>query len=906
VIYGRDVERAHLADIVEAARVGISTALVVRGEAGAGKSTLLAELAERAMGVRTLRALGVESESELAFAGLHQLLGPLLGETDALSAPRRQALASALGLLEADAAPDRFLIAAAVLDLLANAAERGPLLAIVDDAQWLDGASQDALLFVARRLGAEGIALIFGARDGDVRRFDAPGVARLELAGLGESATLELIEHWSDAAPSSSVANRLVTATGGNPLALTELAATLDSAVLGGLEALPDPLPVAQDAEAAFFDRVLRLPELTRAMLLLAALEPAGDLALLARAGEEVGAAVDDLEPAEIARLVRLDSTRVAFDHPLVRSAVEGGATFAQRRRAHLALAAALPPAEVERRAWHAASAAIEPDEELAAELEQLAVRARGRAGNAAAQAALTRAAELTPEPGARGRRLVAAADAAWQAGRAVEALTLIERASDFVDEASARASVARLRGIITLRTGSLAEAHRLLMDAARDAAEVDPRTAYALVGEAAKAGGFSGNEAWLTAAGDLARSLPEPGDDASRIIRRAVIGIGKLTAGDTAGAVAEIQEVLDAAQRIDDPELMEYGITAAWLMGDDALSAQLLSRAERTARERTMIGALPIFLLLRSVADYDAGRLGGAAAAADEGARLAREAGQTTLLAANLAHAARAAAVRGDATRFATAAGEASALAHDNGLAQVESIAAHAAALHDIGMGRYEAATEALTRVTHGALAAHRASDACEIAMHLDRHADAMAALAQLEQLAAALQRPWVDGLLERARGLTTNAKGDRHFQRAIALHGERRPFESARSELAYGVTLRDARRRIDARAPLRRALETFERIGAEPWAARAERELRATGESAGRRDPPAADQLTPQELTICRLVAEGLTSREIGARLFLSARTVDHHLHEVFPKLGISSSAELIRFDLGEREPR
>ena len=903
MIYGRDAERAHLADVVEAARVGTSTALVVRGEAGAGKSVLLDDLSERAEGFRTLRALGVESESELAFVGLRQLLAPLLGELHALSAPRREALASALDLGEAETTPDRFLIATAVLDLLANAAERGPLLAIVDDAQWLDGASQDALLFVARRLGAEGIALVFGARDGDGRGFEAAGVARLELVGLDESATLELIEHWSDAAPSSSVAMRLVAETGGNPLALTELAATLDSNVLSGSEPLPDPLPVAHGVEAAFSDRIRRLPEPARAMLLLAALEPGADLGLLARAGEATDA-TGDLEAAEIAGLVRLHATRVTFEHPLVRSAVEGAATFAQRRRAHLALAGSLPAADVERRAWHAAAAASEPDEQLAADLEQLGLRARKRAGNAAAQAALTRAAELTPETGARGRRLLSAADAAWRAGRAAEALALIEQASELVDEAAERARAARLRGMITLRTGSLADAHRLLMEAARDAAEIDPKAAFTLVGEAAKAGGFSGNQAWLTAAGDLARSFPEPGDDASRIIRRAVIGMGKLMGSDPAGALTEIGEVLEAAQRIDDPELLEYGITAAWLMGDEALSSQLLARAERTARERTMVGILPIFLLLRSVADYDAGRLGRAAAAADEGARLAREAGQTSILAANLAHVARASAVRGDATRFATAADEAIALACDHGLDQVESIAAHAAALHDIGMGRYEAAGDGLARVTHPRLAAHRASDACEVAVHLDRNADALAAVAELEQLAGAMQRPWVDGLLERARGLTTNGKGDGHFQRAVALHGERRPFERARTELAYGETLRRTRRRMDARAPLHRALETFERIGAEPWATRSERELRATGETVSRRDVSAIEQLTPQELTICRLVAEGLSDREIGAHLFLSARTVDYHLRKVFPKLGIGSRAELTLLDLGGGE--
>jgi DNA-binding CsgD family transcriptional regulator len=900
VIYGRDAERAHLADVIEAARVGVSTALVVRGEAGAGKSTLLDDLAESASGMRTLRALGVESDSELAFAGLDQLLSPLLGELTSLAPLRRQALASALGIAKARAAPERFLIATAVLDLLANAAEREPLLAIVDDAQWLDGASQDALLFVARRLAGEGIALVFGARDGDERGFEAPGVARLELGGLDEDATLELIEHWSDATPSAIVVARLVAATGGNPLALTELAATLDSAVLSGSAPLPDPLPVARGVEAAFSVRLLRLPQRTRAMLLLAALEPAADLALLARSGEHLGAAVGDLEAADVAGLVRLTSLRVAFDHPLVRSAVEGSATVAQLQRAHLALAGALPDGHAERRAWHAAAAASEPDEQLAADLEELARRARERAGNAAAQAALTRAAELTPEVGARARRLVAAAEAAWHAGRAGDALTLIERASAFVDEPGERARAARLRGLIALHTGSPAEAHQLLMDAARDAADIDPKTAYMLIGEAAKAGGFSGNPAWLAAAGDLASSLPEPGDEASRTIRRAVVGIGKLVSGDSTGALAEIREVLEAAQRSDDPELMEYGIAAALLIGDETLSAQLLARAELAARERTMIGTLPLFLVLRSAADYDAGRLAAAAAAADEGARLAREAGQTTVLAANLAYAARAAAARGDATRFASAAGEANALAGEYGLEQVGSIAAHAAALHEIGMGRYEAATGALARVTHPALAASRASDACEIAIHLDRHDEAVAARSQLEQIVAAKHSPWIEGLLERARGLTTSAKGDRHFQRAIALHGDRRPFERARTELAFGETLRRGRRRMDARAPLRRALEAFDHIGAEPWGARADRELRGTGETA-QRDPSAIDQLTPQELTICQLAARGLTNGEIGARLFLSARTVDYHLRKVFPKLGISSRAELMPLDFG-----
>ena len=340
-MYGRDAERSHLADIAEAARAGVSGALVVRGAAGAGKTTLLDELVANASGMRALRAVGVEAEFELAFSGLNELLAPLLERLGALAPARRQALSTALGIAESRVAPARFPIAAAVLDLLAAAAEQEPLLAIVDDAHWLDGSSQDALLFVARRLAGEGIALIFGASG----EFDAPGVPWLELSP-----------------------------------------------------------PLVRDAETAYRERVAALPEGTRARLLPAALDPAAELGASA---------------ADAPGVVRLDGELAVFDHPLARSAVVAEATVAERRQAHLALAAALPESERERRAWHAALAASEPDEELAGALEDVARDARARAGHAAAQAALTKAAELTAEAGTRGSRLVAAAHDAWHAGRA-------------------------------------------------------------------------------------------------------------------------------------------------------------------------------------------------------------------------------------------------------------------------------------------------------------------------------------------------------------------------------------------------------------------------------------------------------------------------------------------------------
>ena len=894
VIYGRDAERSHLADVVEAARAGTSSALVVRGAAGSGKSALLDDLATHA-GMRTLRTLGVETESELAFAGLRQMLDPLLVGLDGLTPARRTALASALGLGDARGASDPFLIAAAVLDLIAAAAEQEPLLAIADDAHWLDGASQDALLFVARRLEGEGVALIFGAGDGDARSFEAPGVPRLELGGLDAAAARALIEHRSGTAPAPSVAARLAAETGGNPLALTALAEALEPAALRGETMLPDPLPLAHGAEAAFLERARALPESTRAVLLLAALEPAADLASLMRAG----AGRDDLEPAARAGLVRLESEGAAFAHPLARSAIEAGATVTQRRCAHLALAAALPEAESERRAWHAAAAALAPDEDLADELELLALRALERSGNAAAQAALTRAAELTADPGVRGRRLVAAADAAWHAGRAPEARALIESATPLVDGPRERAHAARLRGVITLRTGSLDDAHRLLMEAARETAEIDGAVAYRLVGEAANAGGLTGDAARLVAAGELARSFAEPGDAASRTIRRAVVGFGAFAAGEPGGGTGELRAIVEAALLADDPGLMAYGVTAAGLLGDERLMAQLLSRAERIARSATMIEALPFFLVLRAAADYDAGRLAGAAAAADEGARLARESGQTTILAAGLAHVARTSAVRGDSTRFATAAREASALAGEHGLSDVASIAAHASALHEIGLGRYEAAQEALERISHPALSASRASDACDVAVHLDRPGDALAALGELERHATRIRQPWIESLLERARGVTAPARGDRHFLRAIALQGDARPFERARTELAFGETLRRAPRRVDARAPLRRALEIFERVGAEPWAARADRELRSTGETSRRRAASVQDRLTPQELAICELVAEGLDNREHRR----AALPLPRH-HRPPPAQGLPEARD--RLARGARAPR
>jgi DNA-binding CsgD family transcriptional regulator len=899
VLYGREEERGRLNRLLDAACAGTSGAVVVRGEPGVGKTSLL-DAAAATERMRVLRAVGVESESELAFAGLHQLLRPILGDLETLAPPRRAALSAALGLSESAGPVDRFLVAAAALDLLTAEAERTPILAIVDDAQWLDGASQDTLLFVTRRLGEDAVAMVFGAREGDQRRFDARGVDDMYLEGLDQDSAIALIGRETGVAPSAAVVSRLVAETRGNPLALSEIARATPVAALRGTEPLPELLPLSGGVEAVYVDRISRLPEATRAMLLLAALEPAADPAVLTRAGAMLGAGIADLDAAETAGIVHLGARGVAFDHPLLRSAVEGTTTWAQRRAAHQALAESLPQIDADRRAWHRASAAVEPDEGIASELERLAERTRLRAGNAAAQAALARAAELTPEPMDAGRRLVAAAEAAWHGGRATEALALLDRASGVASvEESLRAQ--HLRGVIGLRTGALSDAHRVLMTAAAEAVAVDADLAVRLVGDAAMAGMVGGNLAWTASAAETMRGLPEPPSHGPRVIRSVVAAMGALLGGDIAEGTLQLRSALELAELEHEADTSYFAVIAASLIGNDAATMRLLTTSETAAREAGRIGELPQLLIVRAAADNIAGRFASAMAAADEGARLSSEAGQRAPFAGCRAHFACAAAVRGEMELAQDAAAEATAVASELGIGIAHPVAAYATALVEIGAGRDEAALAILGSIDHPILQPYRAADECEALVRLGRPEAAAEPAARLEAIATATRLPVNAARLERCRGLLADSDAEEHFELALQLHGDAQPFERARTELAYGETLRRGRRRLDARPPLRRALEAFERMGAKPWASRAERELRATGETTRRRDPSTVDQLTPQELTICRLVAEGRTNREVAAQLFLSARTIEYHLRKAFAKLGITSRVELARLDLG-----
>ena len=452
MLFGREAELAAVEGLIARAGSSRSGTLVVRGEPGVGKSALLGHAIGHATGMRVLRAGGIEAESELAFAGLHQLVHSVLDRVGRLAEPQAAALAAALGLSRASV-EDRFLIGVAVLGLLAEAAEEMPLVCVVDDAQWLDRPSADALTFAARRLEAEGVVLLFAARDGEVRRFEAEGLAELGLKMLGTEAAGALLAHRVTSTLSPEVRDRLVESAGGNPLALIELSGLLSAEQLAGRVALPDPLPQSTEIERVYLERARRLPAAAQRLLLLVAADDTGSLATVSRAATTLGIEPEALEAAEVAGLVRAIGGGVEFRHPLVRSTLYGDATFAQRQAVHRALAAMFDAEQdADRRAWHRAAASLGEDEAVAGELEHAARRARRRSGFAAAGRALERAAELSSDAEARGRRLVAAAQDAWLAGRPEHALTLLDRAHRLVSDLAVRAEDMHLRGTIELR----------------------------------------------------------------------------------------------------------------------------------------------------------------------------------------------------------------------------------------------------------------------------------------------------------------------------------------------------------------------------------------------------------------------------------------------------------------------
>ncbi|RSN46845.1 LuxR C-terminal-related transcriptional regulator [Actinomadura sp. WAC 06369] len=879
MLYGRSAEIGELDEVVARARDGSGGAVLLRGEAGAGKTALLDAAAARGGAMRVLRTTGVEPESDLAFAALHRLLLPVADGLDALPGPQRDAVRAALGLA-AGGAGDRFLVGAGVFSLLAEAAAPDGLLCAVDDLQWVDRSSADALLFAARRLATERIAMLFAVRG------DAPvaGVPRtVDVRGLPEPAAAALLaSRHGGLAP--GVARELVALTRANPLALREIADLLTPAQRAGRDPLPDPPP---GGARLFGDRVAALSPPARLVALTAAVEAELDHVLAAadRLLDADGrAALAELEAAGLADVA---GTRVRFRHPLVRSAVHEAAGGAEVRRVHAVLAELTGG---DRRAWHLAGAALGRDERVAAALTAAADRARERGGYGTAATALARAAELTPEPHARAVRLKDAAVAAWLGGRPGRAESLLAEAREEAGDALAP-RLARLRGRFELTSGNAAEAVRIL------SAGDDLDT----LADAVEAASYVGDTAAIVRLARRAAAHP------AGFLRDAVVGIGRTLDGDPDGP-GLLRRALARADGLDDASAYLWATAAASALREWDLAADLAARAERVARVSGMTGQLPVVLEFAATAERIAGRPARSRAVSEEALALAREAGYTNTVAAHLANLAVVAALRGEEETCERHARDALAIAIPHRVGLHAGVAAYARAMLDLCLGRHAAAHDRFTALAaagpgagHPTVLWRSAPDRIEAAAGAGDAAAARAAFAAYERWTEHAATPESGALLARCRGLVDAS--DDAFAEALRLHTN--PFEAARTALLLGERLRRAHRPAEARAHLRAAWETFERAGARPWARRAQDELRAAGES-GHAPPPAVlDALTPQELRIAGLVADGLSSKEIAARLFLSPRTVEYHLYKIYPKLGIGSRTELARLVVLQKAP-
>ena len=899
----RQRERQALDSLMEDLRSGRGRALVVRGEAGVGKSALLEYAAGAAADMRVARAAGVESEMELAFAGVHQLCAPLLDRLERLPGPQRDALGTAFGL-GGGGAPDRFLVGLAVLTLLSEAAEDRPVLCLVDDAQWLDRASAQVLAFVARRLLADPVGLTFAARDPGEQ---LGGLPDLEVRGLRDEDARGLLRSVVRVRLDEQVRDRIVAETQGNPLALLELPRGLSPAQLAGGFGLAGAQAVPGRIEESFRRRLGALPADTRLLLLVAAAEPVGDPALVRAAAERLGIAASAAEAAGADGLVEI-RTRVRFRHPLVRSAVYRSAALPDCRAAHLALAEVTDrDLDPDRRAWHLAAAAAGPDEQVAAELERSAGRAQARGGLAAAAAFLQRAVALTAEPGPRAGRALAAASASLQAGAFGAALELVATAEAGPLDDLQRAQIGLLRGQVAFAAGAGGEAPALLLQAARQLGPLDGALARQTYLEAWTAALFAGRFAQdgnLHEVSRAARSAPpSPDPPAPHDLLLDALAV-LVTDGRAAAA-----PLLRRAARIfaEDEISVEEGLRWGWaasisaaVLWDMETALSIPLRQVQSAREAGSLGHLVLYVNGLGIWATWCGRFAEAASLIAEAEAIAEATGTRFAPYAAVFLAG----FRGseaDATRLIEAVTkDARAAGQDVGIQWCQLVSA---ILYN-GLGRYDKALEEARQASEQApelyVSAWALPELIEAASRTGQTRVAADALGRLAEATSVAQTDWAQGIYARSRALLSDGEdAETSYREAIDRLG-RTPLrrELARAHLLYGEWLRREHRPGDAREQLRTAHGMLEAMGAEAFAERARRELRATGETARKRTAVAlTEELTGQEAQIARLARDGLSNPEIGARLFISARTVQYHLGKVFTKLEISSRLQLQR---------
>ncbi|WP_181313188.1 ATP-binding protein [Nocardioides campestrisoli] len=902
---GRHAERVALEQLLAQAQTGRSGALVVRGEAGIGKTALVEQAcaAAASSGFRVESAVGVEAETQFAFAGLHQLCGPLLGHLEALPQPQQAALGVAFGV-RSGSAPDRFLVGLATLNLLAEAAEASPLLCLVDDAQWLDEASAQVMAFVARRVSAERLALLVALRDtraGDDHAF--AGLPELRLEGLGAADAQTLLDTAVAAPLDHAVRDRIAAEARGNPLALLELPRSARPARLAGGFELPDALSVPRRVEDSFRRRSASLPAETQLLLLVAAAEPTGDATVLWRAASHLGIAPDAAAPAEASGLLEI-TTRVRFRHPLVRSAIYHGATPPDRRRAHAALAAATDPElDPDRRAWHRAQAVLGQDEEVAAELERSADRARARGGLAASAAFLQHAAELTPDPAARASRALEAAHAKHDAGAYDAAHELLDTAAAGPLDAVQRARLEVLRAQIAFYLTRGGDVPAMLLDAAEALAPLDASRARETYLHAIDAAIHAGQLARGCGLHEVARAAHDapPAGGPPRLVDLLLDGLVlRFTEGFEASAPT-LRRALAMLRERDCPDDEERRWLAlachvALMLWDDDALWELALRAIELAREAGALSILPVALAGVASIQVISGELAQAAELTAEEAAITQATGTPPLpnprimLAAWRGRQAETSELYAAMVEEATARGEG---------ATVNLADATLAALHN-GTGSYAEALAAATLpcdhddLTNSSLAL---PEVVEAACRAGEHERAAAATDLLDSRARASGTDSALGLAARSRALiATGAAAEADYLEAIErlTHCRWKVF-LARTHLVYGEWLRREGRRQEAREQLRIAHRSLSDMGIEAFADRAARELRATGEHPRKRTVQPAGSLTDQELHIARLVATGATSREVAAQLFLSPRTIEAHLRSIFRKLEITSRRQL-----------
>ena len=908
MLEGRTRELAWIGERIAGLHEGAACAVLVRGEAGVGKSALIDAAVAAAGGVRVLRARGYESDTEIPYAGLLELVTPLLPLRELLPAAQRDALASAFAL-EPPTPHDRLAVPAGLLGLLARAAERRPLLAVVDDVHWLDDASRDAIMFAARRLVAGGAGMLLAVREGAEGDADLSGVEQLRLEGLERPAALALLRRAAPRLPAGT-AEALVSATAGNPLALLELPEALTPAQLSGEAPLADPLPASATIERAYARQVAALPPQTRRALLVAATLHRGQLDLLTAALRRLGLPDDVLAPAEQARIVTERAGELAFRHPLLRAAVYQSAASSERRAAHAALGAVANDPRV--RAWHLAHAAAGADETVAAALEEAARDARARSGHAEAARAFARAAELSTDRAAQGRRALDAAQEHAVAGHVATALALLDEAEPRIEPALAPA-LARLRGNLAMRRGEPHAAQRILEGAAERAlAAGDHASAATLLLESSIGYTMVGDPEGMFATLERASASAARVEGPAALIARIMLAVSGMVVGRArAGAAAELERIEPLLADLDPVGLGEplglYAQASLWRDRD---------RAERTLdwligryREASAYGALPFPLTVRAMLNERRGRWVDAEADAEEAVRLAREIDQATIAGFCLSTLANVEAGLGridDARAHAREGLELTGAAHARNLAIYVNAALGRA---ELAADRAEAAIAALELAAAEAAAlgwrepnvVQFAGDRVEALVRLGREQEARAALAALADDVELTGSAWGAAVLERGRMLL--ARGDEldaHAARALEWHArDGGPFERARTELAWGERLRRRRRRMDAREPLERALATFRALGAAPWARRAADELAAAGGAhpAAENGSRGRDELSPHELKVALMVAHGMTNREVAAALFLSPKTIERHLSRIYRKLDVRSRTELAR---------